>query len=95
LGVSVGHLLGEDTIDDAVYTASMSALNKWVSETPNLDAQKVFSMRDKWADEYYLNRQPSLQSQRNSEKPMTKAEWNALYMQSDRKGANASKTLFS
>lgn len=95
LSVSVAYLLGESTVDDMVFTASMSSLNKWVSETQNLDAQKVFSMRDKWTDDYYLNRQPSLQSQRNGQKPMAMADWNALYMQSNGKGAHAkSGSLF-
>src|SRR5205823_701477 len=86
LSVSVAYLLGESTVDDMVFTASMSSMNKWVSETQNLDAQKVFSMRDKWTDEYYLNRQPSLQSRRNGLKPMSKTDWNALYMQPNGKG---------
>ena len=89
LGVTVAYLLGETAIDDAVFTASMSSLNKWVSETTGLDAQKVLRIRDTWAEEYHLNRQPSLQSQRNGQKTMSKADWNALYMQNNGKGANA------
>ena len=96
LSVSVAYLLGESTADDTVFTASMSSLNKWVTETPGLDAQTIFSMRDTWTEQYYLNRQPSLQSQRNGQKPMTKADWNALYMQPNGKGIHAKpgNTLF-
>jgi hypothetical protein len=89
LGVTVAYLLGETAIDDAVFTASMSSLNKWISETPGLDAQKVLSIRDAWSEQYDLNRQPSPQSNRNSQKPMTKADWNALYMQANGKGNHA------
>ena len=92
LGVTVAYLLGETTVDDATFTASMSSWNKWVSETAGLDAQSALHIRDTWAKEYELNREPSIQSHRNRQTLMKKADWNGLYIKESDKKVNANKT---
>ena len=96
LGESVGYLIGESERGDPTWTASQASFREWVAANPALPASNVFQMRDKWREEYHLNKsQPVSVSFRKRNEAMAVADWDRMYKDLYGKGGNArSASLF-
>jgi len=96
LGESVGYLIGESERADPVWIASQVSFGAWVEANPNLPVGRAFQMRNRWRDEYHLNKtQPISVSFRKSTEPMTVGDWDRLYRESyGRNGDNGTAALF-
>ena len=92
LGVSVGFLLGETFETDPVLTESLATWNKWVEDTPGLDAAIANRIKKDWHDEYGRGRKQmagSTSSFRNTVGAMREGDWDSRYQEATRvKGNN-------
>ncbi len=96
LGERVAYLLGESEESDALWVESNASWHSWVTRTSGIDAAAAVRMRDRWREDYLLNRsQRTAESYRKTSRAMQEIDWDKLY-QKIQAGTHddGTKTLF-
>jgi transcriptional regulator with XRE-family HTH domain len=95
LGVSVGHLVGEEEDSDPVWIESSASWNSWVTDGKPRDAGIAVRIKALWRDNYKATKmEENISSARKPMKTMRTKDWENLYQKETKGDRVGRKSLF-